>query len=106
MARRSLRPCLACKTLIRSGSYCDLDNPRRSSRSWQSLSSAIRRAHVAERGLVCPGLPELGHEEHAVASVADLAVDHVLPTARGGTDDPANLRVLCHEFNSRRRAAL
>jgi 5-methylcytosine-specific restriction endonuclease McrA len=32
--------------------------------------------------------------------VDDLTVDHIVPLADGGTDDPSNLRVCHRSFNS------
>lgn len=105
-ARRALRPCLGCSRLIRSGSRCQQCDPRgaRSSAAWTQTSRAVRAAHVSAYGLVCPGLEYLGHEEHAVASLSDLTVDHIVPLADGGELlKPENLRVVCREWNSRRR---
>ena len=34
--------------------------------------------------------------------ITDLVVDHILPKARGGTDHPDNLQLLCHNCNSRK----
>lgn len=36
----------------------------------------------------------------------DLAVDHIIPVARGGTDDLANLQTLCRSCNSAKGAKL
>ena len=36
-------------------------------------------------------------------ATADLAIDHVKPLARGGTNDLANLQILCKSCNSRKR---
>jgi 5-methylcytosine-specific restriction endonuclease McrA len=33
-----------------------------------------------------------------------LAIDHIVPVSRGGTNDPINLRVTCWDCNSRRGA--
>lgn len=40
------------------------------------------------------------------ASTFDLTVDHIHPQARGGVDDPANLRTLCRPCNSRKGARI
>jgi 5-methylcytosine-specific restriction protein A len=36
-------------------------------------------------------------------STEKLSIDHIVPRAAGGTDDPSNLRVLCFRCNTRRR---
>lgn len=33
---------------------------------------------------------------------SDLDVDHIVPRAQGGTDDPANLRTLCRPCHTKR----
>ena len=106
MARRTLRPCLICGTLIRTGSYCDECDPRRSGPEWQTTSRLIRARHVAEHGLVCPGLPGIDHPAHPVASISELSVHHITPIALGGSDDDANLVVVCGVANSEARGAL
>lgn len=106
MARRTRRPCLICGTLIRTGSYCQTHDPGRSGSEWQTISTIIRRRHVAENGLVCPGLPAIGHADHPVASISELSVHHITPIAFGGTDDDDNLIVVCIEANSKARGRL
>lgn len=34
----------------------------------------------------------------------DLTVDHIMPSSRGGSDDPANLQTLCRRCNSSKGA--
>lgn len=38
-------------------------------------------------------------------TVAATCVDHVIPRARGGTDDPANLQASCTSCNARKGAS-
>ena len=42
------------------------------------------------------------------ASAADspLTIDHVLPTALGGTDDPSNLVAACKDCNTAKKSSL
>ena len=102
MAKRSRRPCLTCKGLIRRGSYCETCDPNRHGARWTMISRTLRTEHRNTFGLVCPGLPELDHAEHAVADFSDLTVDHIVGLAYGGTDDRSNLRILCRSANSSR----
>lgn len=39
----------------------------------------------------------------ATSSSTVLEIDHIKSRANGGTNDPANLRVLCHECNCGKR---
>lgn len=32
-----------------------------------------------------------------------LTIDHIVPRSHGGTDEPTNLRTMCHRSNSSRR---
>jgi hypothetical protein len=52
------------------------------------------RAEVLARGGMC-----CAH----CGSTDDLTIDHVVPVAKGGLDDPGNLQVLCRRCNSSKR---
>ena len=106
MARRTRRPCLQCGELIRRGSYCEAHRPRRTARPWRLISSTLRAQHVAEFGLVCLGLPPIGHAAHPVADLSELSVHHLIPIALGGSDDLDNLVVVCGVANSEARGAV
>lgn len=49
-------------------------------------------------------LPTESMECEQCGANADLTVDHIVPIARGGGNDSANLRVLCRSCNSRKGA--
>lgn len=55
--------------------------------------------------MVCPGLPEMGHEPHPVSGEGGerLTGDHPVPLALGGSFDQEP-RVLCQGWNTRRGA--
>ena len=53
------------------------------------------RARVLERG---------GRRCAECLSPDELEIDHIVPVAKGGTDDDANLQVLCRPCNSRKGA--
>lgn len=112
MARR---PCLHCKRLTSNPSRCDTcaaawqaqRDRNRGSAHQRGYTSAYRRQaaqvlaeHRARQGEWCPGWRVPGH------TASDLTVDHVIPLARGGTHDRANLSVLCRGCNSRKRDAM
>jgi len=60
----------------------------------------LREEWVASHGLVCPGWQR---GAHAVASIADLTVDHVIARVHGGKHGP--LAVLCRSCNSSKAAS-
>lgn len=73
---------------------------RRKRQTWAHKSTAKRivAQHVATYGWVCPGWT---HDPHPCT---DLTADHIVPLARGGTNNPSNYRVMCRPGNSSRGA--
>ncbi|MFF1597681.1 HNH endonuclease [Streptomyces mirabilis] len=67
---------------------------------YRALASSVIAEHRASHGDRCPGWGTVPH------TATDLTVDHVIPLAKGGTHDRANLRVLCRSCNSRKRDSL
>ena len=63
-----------------------------STRGWRKLRGEI----LARDGHRCTHVDPVGRRCRATVN---LHVDHVVPVARGGTDDPANLRTLCARHN-------
>lgn len=61
-----------------------------------TLSPSDRKQILARDGANCA----------LCGSTDRLAVDHVLPLTRGGTNDPKNLRVLCKSCNSKKGNSL
>jgi len=64
---------------------------------------------VPNRELVHPALRRQVIEDHggkcfACGSTDDPHVDHIVPRAKGGTNDPSNLQVLCGPCNMRKGA--
>jgi 5-methylcytosine-specific restriction endonuclease McrA len=80
------RPCLTCGR-PGEGSYCEAHAPQDSRRrpgygyAWTKISAAMRKRYPFCFLCGISGVP--------------LNVDHLVPRSMGGTDDPANLRVLC-----------
>jgi 5-methylcytosine-specific restriction endonuclease McrA len=58
-------------------------------------------AHIARYGQVCPGYGVLPH----TAIREELSVDHIIPLADGGRNDPSNFQVLCLTCNKRKGRA-
>ena len=105
------RPCLSCQALTRNPSRCDTcqaawqaqHDQQRGSATQRGYDSAWRRTAAqlianwrAVNGDWCPGYQVEAHP------ATNLTVDHIVPKARGGTNDPENLRVLCRPCNSRK----
>jgi 5-methylcytosine-specific restriction protein A len=112
--QRRPRPCLDCGALTRNPSRCDAHqaawqarhDARRGSSTqrgydsrWRRTAAAAVAAHRAQYGDWCPGWQVAAHP------ATDLTGDHITPKARGGTDDPDNVAVLCRSCNSRKHAA-
>lgn len=68
---------------------------QRSRKTDRAVNSELRKAVLAERGRKCEKCGGRGR----------LEVDHVLPRAQGGTDDRANLMVLCVGCHAEKSAA-
>lgn len=115
MPQRPLKPCAApqCGALVRGQRHCDkhahLSKPwatsRRSDKALAGRPWRRLREQILERdSYLCKcddcqnaGRARLAHE-----------VDHIIPIARGGTDDPSNLRAInrdCHRMKTQAEAA-
>lgn len=109
---RRRRPCLVCSTLTRNASRCDThqaqwlaqqDRTRGSAhrrgytQAWRIAAAEAVARHRAQYGDWCPGFKVPAHAS------TDLTGDHIVPKARGGTDSPDNVQVLCRPCNSRKR---
>ena len=82
------RPCLGCRTLIRTGSYCRAcrnTTGRGYGHHHQQRAHATIAAH--------PYCSNCG-------ATTDLTADHVVPVSDGGAH--SQLRTLCRPCNSRR----
>jgi len=114
MPGRRPRPCLDCGTLTRNPSRCDEHqaawearrNAQRGTSAqrgytnpWRRTAEAAVAQHRATYGDWCPGWQVPAHQ------AADLTADHIVPKARGGSDDPSNVQVLCRRCNTRKHAA-
>jgi 5-methylcytosine-specific restriction enzyme A len=108
------RPCLNCGVLHTNTTRCDTCQATWDQTHEQTRGSATARGYgsayqktarlvLAEhhRGWpgMCPGWQRPPHPSE------DLTVDHIIPKARGGTDDRENLQVLCRPCNSTKAAA-
>jgi 5-methylcytosine-specific restriction protein A len=113
MPGRRPRPCLDCGTLTRNPSRCDehqaaWERRREAARGsstqrgyttqWRRTAEAAVAQHRATHGDWCPGFRVPPHQ------ASDLTADHIVPKARGGTDDPSNVQVLCRGCNARKHA--
>ena len=90
----SLKPCLSCGALSYQ-SRCPVHRIVRPSSSARGYGSVWRKTSsriIARDGGVCS----------YCGGVADTT-DHVIPKARGGTDDDSNLVASCRPCNSRKK---
>lgn len=107
------RPCLECARLTTNPSRCDEHQAAWQRRQDQRRGSAAQRGydvtwrrnvaralatHRSQYGDWCPGYRVPAHPS------TDLTGDHITPLARGGTNDPANIQILCRPCNSRKHA--
>lgn len=105
------KPCTQCATLVADGtSRCaahkvvagTFADSRRGTRQQRGYGAAWDRLRVGimrrDRGLCqecySQGRMRVGND-----------VDHTVPKAKGGTDDPANLRLLCRACHKAKTAA-
>jgi 5-methylcytosine-specific restriction protein A len=89
------RPCLDCGVLISSGSRCrrhGSTTARGYGGRWTKISKQVLRRDGYRCQLRLPGCSGLA-----------TTTDHVIPKARGGTDDPSNLAAACRSCNSAKR---
>ena len=63
-----------------------------------------RREHTRTRTLALDMFICRNCRYHVFNNFRELAVDHVIPKIRGGTDDQANLQTLCRQCNSSKGA--
>ena len=97
--RRSLAPCAhrGCPTLTRD-TYCDVHKPE----PW-----AGRRGFEGYKGDWLRIRAQVLHEEPfcRMCGRPSTTVDHIVPRARGGTDERSNLQALCNGCRRRKDAA-
>lgn len=87
-----LRPCLTCGTPTQGNCCPRHRRPGATARGYTSQWHRTSRATIA----ATPWCQHCGATD-------DLTTDHVTPKAAGGSDDPANLQVLCRRCNSAKR---
>lgn len=105
MTVRLARPCLDCQRATRNGSRCptcerahearrDRRRGTRTQRGYDNDWLRVSRQVLERDGYVCQlcGLP------------GATTADHVVPKARGGSDDPSNLVAAHNPCNARKGA--
>lgn len=68
--------------------------------TWQKIAKEAVAKYQQVNGNVCNGYERPPHE---VVLPNRLSADHITPVARGGTNDPMNIDILCVSCNSRKR---
>jgi len=77
----------------------------RDSRNWHCDPKPERRAWNSVRKTMTEKV--LARDPHMCAncgSINELEIDHIIPLARGGTNDLDNLRILCKKCNQQKWA--
>jgi 5-methylcytosine-specific restriction protein A len=108
---KPLRTCLDCGELC-DGPRCPKHRRARerlrgsaSARGYDARYRRLRKEaielHLQRYGAVCPGYGVLPH----TATRAELSVDHIVPLADGGLNDPSNFQVICITCNKRKGRA-
>lgn len=97
MPTRPKRPCLSpgCPQLLSKGSRCPAHQrqqvPTRTQRGYTNAWLRISRAAIKAQPWCSVS---------TCMATEDLTTDHIVPKARGGTDEPSNCQVLCRRHNS------
>jgi len=104
---RALRPCSVpgCPNIAVQGGRCQV-HARDSRRRYEVMrASASERGYGSRWRKIRAQFLKV-HKWCAWPGCSKLAVDvdHILPRAKGGTDDWDNLQALCHEHHSRKTA--
>ena len=103
---RSAKPCIepGCPRLTRAGSRCPEHERLVNQRRDQLRGSRYARGY--DNHWMQLSKQVLERDGYACAYCGGLAttVDHVLPKAKGGSDDPGNLVAACARCNSRKGA--
>ena len=73
-----------------------VDRPSKKESKAKGVSRATRREVFERDGAQCTFVDEHGHR---CTAQGFLELDHEHARGRGGSDDPTNLRVLCHAHN-------
>ena len=73
-----------------------LADPARDVRGRQPIPDSLRGLIYARDGYAC----------QVCGAARELAIDHIFPVSKGGSNDNANLRTLCRTCNSRKGAKL
>lgn len=101
-----MKSCLDCGALIRRGSRCakhqaPIERARQRRQPYRKgykdaayAQTSVRAIWVRDRG-VC----QIGGEP---CPLSDATKDHIVPLSQGGSNDPANLRLVCRSHNSSR----
>ncbi len=75
----------------------DQKDPLRAPKSTGDSAAEVRRTVIQDANASCSFKDELTGV--ICGSRYQVQIDHIVPKALGGTDDPSNLRVLCRQHN-------
>lgn len=106
MPTKAPTPCLACGSLGRCAHRAATTRPDGRRRSGWQVYNAAWRELVAAAITTEPWChnPDGCPHPDAATPANPLTGDHVTPRAAGGTDDIANIRIVCRRCNSSKGA--
>jgi hypothetical protein len=99
----------SCETCSNLALLCLEQQKGYSLLSWKGITAVLKQDAPSKRKTIKPKLrfDILERDNHTCQACgatpqdgATLEIDHIKPIAKGGTDDPLNLQVLCRECNS------
>jgi 5-methylcytosine-specific restriction protein A len=90
--------CLVCKALSAS-SYCPAHTRKRKAHTLSGSARGYDYAWTKTAKAAILAQPWCSY----CGSQSDLTGDHIVPKSKGGSNEPANVRVLCRSCNSRKK---
>ena len=94
-----MRVCIECGE-VGTGTRCEQCQAVRAWRANQMRGGATARGYTRAWEKRAAKVKRAQPYCSVCGATEDLTVDHIVPKARGGSDEPDNLRTLCRRHNS------